>query len=314
MLSRLVDVAITIFITAIIFMIFVLPRTLDIAKIEENGITIAKLYNETGLFIVDKAGNYNGKSAFQNVKKIDDLYSVSCDFNGKTYENVSLTESLYLYYTTKFVDYGNQYNLTFESYQNDILKIGSVESNIKEYDAVNNRLILLDNNKEDVTINYFLNVYSSACKNVISNSKIAELTNENRTIVFEGISSIIPVLLIVSFVFEFMVPLFSPCSETIGKHIFRLGVLSHDGYRLKKIWLLPRWLCYIFIEFILGILTFGATLLITYTMFLFCKKRRCLHDFFAKTIVIEKYGSIYFASSKEENYYKQHYGEGDDYA
>ena len=94
-----------------------------------------------------------------------------------------------------------------------------------------------------------------------------------------------------------------PCCETIGKHIYRLGVLTSDGYRYKKIWLLTRWLCYVLIELIIGAMTFGASVLISYTMFLFCKKRRCLHDFIAKSVVIEKDGSIYFSTIEEENFY-----------
>ena len=314
MLARLVDVVITLFVTAMIYVSLILPVTLDTEKLESNGREIIRLYEDSGLFIVDEDGNYNAKSAFQNIKKLDDLYVISCEFNGETFNDISLTQSLYLYYTTKFMDYGNQFNLSLETYKSNILKIGSSDSNIADYDIVNNKLILIDEAKEDVTISYFCNIYSQACKNIISNSKINDLTNQNQKIIFSSLAYLIPIVVIVSFIFEFFIPLFSPCCETIGKHIFKLGVLSSDGYRLKKVWLIPRWLCYVLIELVLGILTFGATLLITYTMFLFCKKRRCLHDHIAKTVVIEKAGSIYFASAQEENYYVTHYGEGDDYA
>ena len=310
-LARLVDVLITIVVTVSIFLIFVLPNTLDTERIEENSNEIIRLYQDSGLFIVDEAGNYNGKSAIKNIDKISGLYSFDCEFNGKTYADVSLTKSLFLFYTTKFTEYGNEFNLSLDTYKSDILKIGSTESNIADYDVNSNKLILIDEQKGNVTIQFFTNIYSGACKNLISNSKINDLTEQNQKIIIESLMYLIPVLLIVSFVLELIIPLFSPCCETIGKHIFKLGVLSSDGYRLKKIWLIPRWLCYSVIEFILGILTFGATPLITYTMFLFCNKRRCLHDFIAKTVVIEKAGSIYFANPKEENYYIQHYGDGE---
>jgi uncharacterized RDD family membrane protein YckC len=310
-LARVIDVLISLIITLAVFLIFVLPNTLDTVTIKSNGEEITRLYKETGLFVVDDEGNYNANCAFTNVSKLDDLYTLTNKFNGETY-TVSLTESLYIFYTTKFTDFGNEFNLTLETYNKEILKVGTEESNILSYDVSSNRLILIDSEKENVTINYFLKIYSNACKNVISNSKINELTVKNQSIVLGSLVYIIPVLIITTFIFELLIPLFSPCCETIGKHILKLGVLSHEGYRLKKGWLILRWLCYVLVELILGVLTFGATVLITYTMFLFCKKRRCLHDFVAKTCVIEKAGSIYFANRKEEEYYIKYYGEDED--
>ena len=37
---------------------------------EENSNEIIRLYQDSGLFIVDEAGNYNGKSAIKNIDKI----------------------------------------------------------------------------------------------------------------------------------------------------------------------------------------------------------------------------------------------------
>lgn len=302
-LARIVDLLITFALTIFIFLVFVFPVSLDSERLNENGEKIITLYKETGLFIVDEAGNYNANCAFQNITKLEDLYSVNCTFNGKEYSDISLTKSLYIYYTTQFANYGNQFNLSVDAYKSQILKIGSAESNIADYDVENNKLILIDEEKQTTTINYFVDVYASACKNLISNSEINTLTNENQKILLDSIIWIIPVLLCVTFIFELLIPLLSPCCETIGKHLFKLGVLSHDGYRLKKGKLILRWLCYVLIEVVVGCLTFGATVLITYTMFLFTKKRRCMHDYVAKTVVIEKSGSIYFASKEEETFY-----------
>lgn len=314
-LSRFVDVLITLILTAIIFIFFVLPNVLDKDQIKNNGDEITELYQNSELFLVDSQGNYSAKCGFGNIKEINDLYQVTCVFGGVTYSDISLTKTLYTYYTTKFNQYGNQYNLSLETYTSDILKVGTTQSNIASYDVENNRLVLIDESKADVTVKYFVNIYASTCENLISNSKINELQTKNQKLVLGTLWWLIPVVMGVSFVFEFLIPLFSPCCETIGKHVFKLGVLSDGGYRLKKIKLLPRWLSYVLLELVLGVLTFGAMVLITYTMFLFAKKRRCLHDKIAKTVVIEKYGSIYFASPEEEafyiNYKKQEEGELD---
>ena len=119
-LARVIDVLISLIITLAIFLIFVLPNTLDTVTIKSNGEEITRLYKETGLFVVDNEGNYNANSAFTNVSKLDDLYTLTNKFNGETY-TVSLTESLYIFYTTKFTDFGNELNLTLETYNKEIL-------------------------------------------------------------------------------------------------------------------------------------------------------------------------------------------------
>lgn len=301
--ARLIDVIISLVITIVVFVYFVLPKTMDKEKVEQNSTQIITLYRDSGLFVVDEEGNYNANSAFQNVKKIDDLYNITCNYNGKDYTNISLSKSLYEFYTKKFMNYGNQYNLSLDIYKTTVLKVGTEQSNIKDFDLETNRLILIDETKEDVTIHFFLEVYSKTCVSVINDSIITELTNENQKLILSPLWYLIPLLGIVTFVFEFLIPMFSANGETIGKYLFKLGVLTEDGYRLKKIRLLPRWLAYYILEFALGIATFGATVLITYTMFLFTKKRRCLHDKIAKTVVYEKAGSIIFASKEEEAFY-----------
>lgn len=303
LLARLIDFLLVIIITLFIFLVFVFPMNLNVNQIEQNGKEINQLYENSGLFFVDEAGNYCAKSAVQTVKDIDDLYSFSYVYNNVKYDDVSLTKTLFIYYTEKFNSYGSDYNLSIDTYNSDILKLGTSESNIQSYDYVNNCLELIDDDKSAVTINYFLSIYSKTCANLIDNSKIKELTSQNQQIIMNAVVLIVPVVIIVSFIFDLLVPLLSPCCESIGKYIYHLGVLSHDGYRLKKWRLIPRWICYVLFELILGIITFGATVLITYTMFLFCKKRRCLHDFIAKSVVIEKDGSIYFATKEEENFY-----------
>ena len=67
--------------------------------------------------------------------------------------------------------------------------------------------------------------------------------------------------------------------------------------------LIVRWLAYILFEILLGFITFGGTLLISYTMFLFIKKRRCIHDFIGKSAVIDSENSMIFESEKEESFY-----------
>ena len=49
----------------------------------------------------------------------------------------------------------------------------------------------------------------------------------------------------------------------------------------------------------------GGFILISYTMFMFKKNRRCLHDIIAGSVVIDKKDSFYFDSPQEERYYEE---------
>ena len=81
------------------------------------------------------------------------------------------------------------------------------------------------------------------------------------------------------------------------------------GYELEKIYYLPRFLSYLIIEVILSFVTIGGTFLISYTMFQFTKKRRCIHDYLSKSCVVDKELSFVFKNKKIEEAYKNKYGE-----
>ncbi len=302
-LSRVIDLLILILTSAILYITLVFPNVFDKTKMLENNTKIVQLYKDSGLFAVDEEGNYAAYSQFGNIKKIEDLYNVDVTFNNKKYENIELSKALYEFYTIKYTSYGASNNFTSEVYKTNILKVGTSESNIASFDENTYKLTLIDESKEDDTMTFFYQAFQGACKSVINSSQVSSLTSSNQQLVLSSIYWIIPVLAGFSFIFEFLVPLFSPHNETIGKHIFKIGVISDKGYTLKKIMLLPRWISYLVFEIILGVLSFGGLILISYTMFMFTKKRKCIHDIFAKSIVIDNTRSIYFDNEKEESFY-----------
>ncbi len=302
-LARLIDFLIVLFVTLPIFTFIVFPSSFDAEKFEKNSKELISLYKESGLFAVDENGSYTAYSNFTTIVDVDDLFSSDVTYNGKEIKGVSLTKTLYEFYTTKYVDFGGEFNLTHEAFETNILKLGKEESNIKDFDVNTFTFTLIDDSKSSVTFEYFLNAYTAACTNMIKESRVQVLTAENQAIMSSSIQTIVPVLLIVSFIFDLLIPLFLPHCQSIGKKIFDLCVLNKNGYHLNKFMLLPRWLVYVLVELILGFLTFGASILITYTMFLFVKKRRCLHDMIAGSVVIERSQSIFFANQKEETFY-----------
>ena len=304
-LSRLIDMSIVFVLTIVTFISLIYPNTFDKEQFEQNNVEILSLYEDTGLFVIDDEGNYNAKCAFNNIMTLDDIYSLDVSYGGKVYYGLSLTESLFTYYTTKFNSYGGLNNLTYDTYCINILKINSAESNIKSFNETNYTFELINPDKPDVTIMYFIDQYESACKNAISNSKIQTLTTENQSLMFNSIYLIIPLLIGFAFIFDFIIPVCSKESQTIGKHIFGLAVLSKDGYHYKKSKHIGRFIAYVGLELILGILTMGGFLIITYTMFMFMRNRRCLHDLFGSSVVIDVKESFFFANPTEERYYEE---------
>ena len=304
-LARAIDLSIVLVLTLILFLGAIFPLNFDKEKFESNNVQIVSLYEQSDLFIVDENGNYNAKSAFSNIKELKDIYSFNVTFGGTTYQDVSLTKSLYNFYTNNLSKYSELENLTNELYETNILKINTQESNIKEYNYTTHTFILLDETKPDVTISYFISQFKGACNYILNNKKIIELTNENKDIVFSCLKLFIPVLIGISLIFDLLIPLFSKEGQTIGKHIFGLAVLDKDGYKCKKIKFILRYIIYIGVEIILGFITMGGVIMISYTMFMFVKNRRCLHDLLVGTIVINKKESFFFDSPIEERYYEE---------
>ena len=304
-LARAIDFSIVLVLTLIIFLGVLFPSRFDSNKFESNNVRIIELYSDSDLFIVDDDGNYNAKCSFNNIFELKDIYSMKITYGGKTYENVSLTKSLYNFYSSKFENYTEFNNLTKEIFENDILKINSEESNIKEFNYSTFTLVLIDESKTDVTINYFIKQYKSACDYVLNCTEVTTLTAENQELIFGSLKSFIPLLLGISFVFDLIIPLCSKEGQTIGKHIFGLAVLNKEGYKCKKSTFVLRYIIYIGLEIILGFITMGGIIMISYTMFMFVKNRRCLHDLIVGTIVINKKESFFFDSPVEERYYEE---------
>ena len=300
--ARAIDLAILLGSTCLIFFTLIYPFIFDKETFDNNSKEAISYYKESSLFLVDDEGNYSGKCTVANFLSIDDLYEKEVTYSNKTY-TICLTKTLQDYYLNQYEYFVGNKNLSIGEYKKEVLKVGSETSNILSYDENTYKFSLIDETKSDITISYFLSTYESAAKNMISDSKINELTLENQKIMLGALVYIIPTLIGVSLITDLLIPLVTSNSKTIGKMIFHLGLVTKDGYKYPKSKLVIRYLSYILIEVILGFATFFGVMLISYTMFLFTKKRRCIHDFIAGSAVVDLDNSIIFANAKEEDYY-----------
>lgn len=302
-LARLIDILILFSSTLIVYFSFIYNNVLDQDKINKNGEEIVSLISSSNLYLIDENGNYAGKSTFSYLT-IDELSKKELTFNGKKYDDISLTKSLYEFYTIKYVNYGGT-NLTSEAYLSTILKVGDEASNISSYDYTNDKLTLIkdDNTNINVTKKFILNAYDTAQGIVINYAPIKELIKDNQEIMVKTLSYSIYVFLGFSLIYELIIPLCTKNGKTIGKIIFKLGLVNKDGYEFKKWKLILRYLAFLVVDIFFTAITFGGVFLISFTMMQFNKKRRVIHDYVAGSVVIDTSTSIIFKSKKEEDFY-----------
>ena len=119
---------------------------------------------------------------------------------------------------------------------------------------------------------------------------------------------IVACLGVATFIFFLVVPLCFRNGETLGKLMFKLCLANKLGYRISKIQLIPRFLLSMVVVVVLyfvvglnlislGILTFLA--LGSYSMAIFTKEHKALHDFVSGTLVVDKVHSEIFKNYDE---------------
>ena len=301
-LARVIDMSIVFALTLILFLGVIYPSKFDKKTYEDNYIKMFEIIEESDLYIVADNGNYRLKTGFNSIVNLDDIYSIDVMFEGKIH-TIKLTQSLYYFYSSKLDAFTNLSNFNYENYCNNILKVGSEESNIKSFNLSTYTFELIDPSKPEVCVSYILAQYETAGTLVATSNRVQELNEANQKLMIDSIIPIIPLLIGISFIFDLLIPMFSKESQTIGKHLLKLVVLSKDGYHLKKTKNITRFIVYICFEIILSVITLGGVLLISYTLFMFKKNRRCLHDLVAGSVVVDAKESIFFSNPVEERYY-----------
>lgn len=300
--ARLIDFIIVISLTSLFFFTLVFPATFNETKYKENLDLLGTYYENSGLYLKSDKGSFAALDSFTSIKDLKTLEDINLNVDDNKFEHVNTLEMLYKFYTTKLTDYGATNNLTKETFITDIIKPNNEISNIKtfDYDGTKFEISLMDDKKESYTVSYILERYGDARKVVENYSEVKNLMEENQKNMLNSLKYFVYLLVGLSFIFDLIIPLCLKNGQSIGKLIFGFGVIRDDGYKLPKYYLIFRWLVYIVFDIILGFMTMLGTILISYTMLLFNKKRKTVHDYAAKSIVINLKESIFFDSPLEE--------------
>lgn len=308
--ARIFDFIITVGLTCAVFFGFVYKATFNETLYTENLDKLEELYDKSGLYIISNKGNITCIGAFTAINELEELTSIDLTSDDEKFDNVNLTEALYSFYANEYQFFGADYNLTFDIFKTNVLQVGKEVSNIKDLTYENGvfTYTLIDEEKEYQTVAFVKDAFIEAADFVTNSEKVRTLSNENDNLMFSSLYYLIPIFIGFSLIFDLIIPLCFKEGQSLGKLIFKVGILSKDGYRYKKYMLIIRWIAYLIVDMLLGILTFGGSILISYTMLLFNKRKRVIHDYISGSMVVDTKTLLYFKDAAEEQRFKEKMG------
>ena len=302
--AAIIDLLIMLIFSFIIFFpCGVYNAVLDQDSYDENLSQLRDIYASTGLYIEfgDAMVNIASIQDFE-ASKPDELNHFTYEYEDEKYD-IYLVDAITNFYLSK----GNESGILSETYSLDVIKRDLFLIRDSEENSTSNiKDLYLDKTDNKYKISFFDSEDANAIK--LTSDTLNNISKSNEYMVY-SVLYLIPVTFGVSIILYLIIPLLAPTGETIGKFIFGLGVLSEDGYSLKRIYLIPRFLGFYLVDFLLGIVTFGVVFVISYMMFCFTKKRRAVEDYFGKSVVIDKKQSSWFKNKEEEEQIKMYDGD-----
>jgi uncharacterized RDD family membrane protein YckC len=182
-----------------------------------------------------------------------------------------------------------------------------VEASDSLFELVNEDLNVLAVAKSTVTsadiTTYYTDAYNKALLDLAQYAPYRALAVEINRFFIEILSI---AFLISGILFYLIIPLLTKYTQTLGKLILGLSVVTKEGYTLALWQKVVRFVA-IMVTFVLAIYTVFGSILISYTFMIFTKNYRSLHDFVSFTKVVDDKQSKIFTSetnllSYEDNF------------
>lgn len=303
--AHLLDLFLSLALFAAVYMSAVFPFAIDHEAYANNQNEMVMRLLESGLYL-----EYDGAALdpMSNgmMSKVEDFSSYTIYYQqvGKEFHFV---DALHDFYLTKSESFGGN-NLSEETFLSTILKAGSEESNIAGYTKEEDgylHLDLIDPKEESTAFLFFRASYKDALSSLNNDALLKKLDAANRGIALVAVLYALPVLFGSSLIVVLLPSLLFPNGQTIGKKAFKLVVLTKDGYAYPKGMLVWRFFAYFITEVLLTVVTFGASLLVSYTMTMFTKKHRSIHDYLAGSVVASEEDSLWFKNALEEELFDE---------
>lgn len=304
----LIDILCVLALSALIYFPCVVPFAVDMDRYNANRDQINSLAIESGLYL-DFNDSPTSPLSMTSFETVEDITHKLIVYGGERY-SFSMIDVLHQYWTItvadmEFVD-GKNHVYSDEAFEKTVMKVGDEDSNIERLRVTEDGYLtvdLIDEEKDWVAIEYVCDRYNEAVLSLNDTVLFTELDADNAKIMQFAMLMAVPVLTGSCLVFMVVLPMCLGEGQSLGKKSMKLVVLDDMGYTYNKWKLIPRNLFCFIVEFIGGIASFGALLLITYTMSMFTKKHRSIHDYLFGSVVADSESSLWFDNPVEEELY-----------
>ncbi len=163
--------------------------------------------------------------------------------------------------------------------------------------------------KDDVKASELYQTYTSLMKHqaVSYIAQNVDYINSARTLnlTFIFLILVLPISISV-IIYEFIIPLiFKRGRKTIGKYLFKLGVVDQKGLSPSFARFFARFILFYLVEIMLSIVAFLIPFIVSVSMFFFTKNNQTFHDYIAGTYVVNCESSRIFMNKEEYTKAKQ---------
>ncbi len=241
---------------------------------------------DSGLYIADTSGE---------AISLVEYYTVETDEDYGTVNEKLETALTNFYKNEKFFDDTNEGSKRYFD-----LKL---KSELFIYKDVTHKELIpsLESSQKDLYKFYAQTLTEDARLFLTRNS---DYSNAVRVLNWSFIGLVIVMPVVVSFtVFEYVIPMiFKKGRRTLGKLMFRTGLVDERGLSPKVGKFTIRFLLFLFIEVLLSLVTFGIPLIISVSLFFFSKNKQPFHDYMTGVHLVDIDGKRIFMT---EDAYKQ---------
>ena len=137
--------------------------------------------------------------------------------------------------------------------------------------------------------------------------------NVSNTINFDYTVGIVAAIFVAGLITYVVLPFFLKNGQTLGKKVTKLGLATYDGYKFQNFQLLLRFVPFVVVlagmllpiwyQFTFFLMVVVAIILISFAFMMASPKKAALHDYAARTIVVDLETSIIFENELEEEDY-----------
>lgn len=217
--------------------------------------------------------------------------------------NEKLNDALIAFYSDSFFFDQNDSKSGLYLYNTQRIPEGETHTDLFVYDEHMQVIPSLTADPKDLHTFYCRAISRDAVTYLMAND---DYMNASRsvTLIFVFVELLIP-MFIAALIFELLIPLLD-CHgrRTLGKRIFKIGVVDSRGLSPTYKRLIGRFTLFFFLEVILSVITLFIPIIISFSMTAYRKDGQSFHDYVANTYVVD-ISQSYICKNPEEYQEKQ---------